>query len=245
MPAALITGSSRGIGKSTARRFAADGYDVVVNYRTSEEAAKRTAEQIEAETQREALVVQADVSDEEDVDALVAAAVEEFGGLDHVVNNAGIEEFRPTTELSVTAFDRLMDVNVNSAFAVSQRAIPHLRNSEDPAPSITNLSSCLAFSGAPNEAHYTSSKSAILGLTKSLAVDFAPDVRVNAIAPGLIDTDMTDHSEAERRENSERIALGRYGEPGEIADAAAFLRDATYVTGETVRVDGGVSLWDV
>lgn len=243
MPAALITGSSRGIGEATAHRFARDGYDVVVNYRSSEEAAERTADQIETETDQEALVVQADVSDDDEVETLVAEAVRTFGGLDHVVNNAGIEEFHPTAELSTAAFDRLMDVNVNSAFSVSREAVPHLRESADPAPSITNLSSCLAFSGAPNEAHYTSSKSAILGLTKSLAIDFAPTVRVNAIAPGLIDTDMTDHTQAEQRENNERIALSRYGEADEIADAAAYLRDATYVTGETLRVDGGVGLW--
>lgn len=241
MPTALITGSSRGIGRATAVRFAREGYDVVVNYRTSERAATRTAERIEAETDRRAVVVQADVSDTGAVERLVERTIERFGGIDHVVNNAGIEEFCPTPELTPADFDRLMDVNVNSVFAVSRAALPHLRETDADA-SITNLSSFIAFSGAEDEAHYASSKSAVLGLTKSLALDFAPDIRVNAIAPGFIDTAMTDHTEQQRHENERTIPLGRYGDPEEIADAAAYLRDATYVTGETVRVEGGVRL---
>lgn len=241
MPTALVTGSSRGIGRAIALRFAEEGDDVVVNYRTSEEAAEETAARIEARTQREALVVQADVSDPEAVERLIGRTVETFGGIDHVVNNAGIEEFCPTPELSPAAFDHVMDVNVNSMFAVSRAALTHLRESEDD-PSITNLSSVLAFSGASGEAHYASSKSAVLGLTKSLALDFGPAVRVNAIAPGYIDTDMTDHTEDQRRENRGDVVLRRYGEREEVADAAAYLRGATYVTGETVRVDGGLGL---
>lgn len=239
MPAALITGSSRGIGQATALRFARDGYDVVVNFRSSEAAAKRTAERVGTETDQDAIVVRADVSDPEDVERLVDRTVDSFGGLDHVVNNAGIEEEGATSELSVCDFDRVMDVNVNSAFAVSKTSAPYLLESDD-RPSITSLSSMFAFLGVSNESHYASSKQAILGLTRSLALDLSPEVRVNAIAPGFIDTDMTDHTEAERQANYELIPLGRYGRPEEVADAAAYLRDAGYITGETLSIDGGV-----
>lgn len=242
MPTALITGSSRGIGSATAVRFARDGYDVVVNYRSSEEAADATANRIESETAREAFVVQADVGDPDDVDRLVARAVDTFGGLDHVVNNAGIEEFTPTPDLEPADFNRVMNVNLTSAFAVSRAAAPHLSKSSEPSPSITNVSSVFAFTGAAEEAHYSASKSAMLGLTRSHALEFGPEIRVNALAPGIIETDMTDHTEAERAAFQERIALDRYGSPAEIADAAAYLRDATYVTGETLRVDGGFGM---
>ncbi|USZ73697.1 SDR family NAD(P)-dependent oxidoreductase [Natronosalvus halobius] len=240
MPAAIVTGSSRGIGSAIAKRFAKDGYNVVVNYRRSAEAAERTAAEIRDGTDAEALVVQADVSNPNDVKRLIDRTIDAFGGVDHVVNNAGIEESCPTLELDVGDFDRVMDTNVNSAFAVSQRAAPHLAESAEPAPSITNLSTFLALRGYPNEPHYVSSKAAILGLTGSLALDFAPDIRVNAIAPGHVETDMTDRSKME--ENRASIPLGRYGQVDEIADAAAYLRDASYVTGETLRIDGGASL---
>ncbi|MWG33416.1 SDR family NAD(P)-dependent oxidoreductase [Halomarina oriensis] len=239
MPAAIVTGSARGIGRAIALRFAADGYDVVLNYRTSEQAAEETASSVEERTDRAAVAVRADVSGD-GAETLVDRAVDEFGGVDHVVNNAGIEEARPTADLPTADFDRVMDNNVNSAYAVSRAAAPHLRRSTAETPSITNLSSFVALVGYAEEAHYVASKAAILGLTKSLAVEFAPDVRVNAIAPGHIETDMTDQSRV--AENEATVPLGRYGHVDEIADAAAYLRDASYVTGETLRVDGGVTL---
>jgi len=240
MPAAIVTGSSRGIGKAIAIRFARDGYDVAINYRTSEGAAEETAAEIAAGTDRETVLVQADVGSGEGAERLVDRTVDAFGGVDHVVNNAGIEESVTTEELSTADFDRVMDNNVNSAFGVSRAAVPHLRRSDDPAPSIANVSSFLALTGFANEPHYVSSKAAILGLTKSLAIDFAPDVRVNAIAPGHVMTDMTEPGNIE--EHLADIPLDRYGDVDEIADAAAYLRDASYVTGETLRVDGGVTL---
>jgi len=240
MPTAIVTGSSRGIGNAIARRFARDGYDVVVNYRQSEDAAEATATAIRGSTDAEALVVQADVSDPAAVDRLVERTVDRFGSVDHVVNNAGIEEAAPASELSVTAFDRVMDTNVNSVFAVSKAALPYLFDSDEPSPSITNLSTFIALTGYANETHYVSSKAAILGLTATLALELAPEIRVNAVAPGHVETDMTDRSRMAEYETA--IPLGRYASVEEIADAAAYLRDATYVTGETLRIDGGASL---
>ena len=239
MPAAVITGSSRGIGRAVARRFAADGYDVVVNYVNSAQKARTVADRIADGSERDAIAVGADVSDPDDAARLVEAAVEAFGGVDHVVNNAGIDQHVHTEELSPADFDHVMDVNVNGAFNVTKAALPELRASGDD-PSVTNVSSILAHTGAAVECHYAASKTALLGLTKSHALDFAPEIRVNAVAPGHVETDMTaDRTAAEKEAETEAIPLERFGRPEDIADAAAFLRDATFVTGETLEVNGG------
>ena len=238
MPAAVVTGSSRGIGRAIALRFAEDGYDVAVNYHTSEDAAESVAAEVR-DRGREAVVVGADVSDPEDAGRLIEAAADAFGGVDHVVNNAGIDQHVYTEDLDPDDFDRVMDVNVNSAFNVTKAALPFLRESAD-GPSVTNVSSILAHTGAPIECHYAASKGALLSLTRSHAGDFAPDVRVNAIAPGHVETDMTgDRTPEEEREQLAAIPVDRYGQPEDIAEAAAYLRDAGFVTGETLNVNGG------
>jgi len=238
MPSALVTGSSRGLGRATAVRFARDGYDVAVNYHTSESAAEAVAETVR-EAGQEAVVVGADVSDPDAAGRLVDAAVDAFGGLDHVVNNAGIDQHVYTAELDPADFDRIMDVNVNSAFDVTKAALPHLRASGDD-PSVTNVSSILAHTGAPIEVHYAASKGALVSLTRSHARDFAPEIRVNAVAPGHIETDMTaDRTAEEKAEELAAIPVDRYGQPEDIAGAVAYLRDATFVTGETLNVNGG------
>jgi NAD(P)-dependent dehydrogenase (short-subunit alcohol dehydrogenase family) len=169
----------------------------------------------------------------------VAETVDAFGSVDQLVNNAGIDQHVYTEELSPADFDRVMDVNVNSAFNVTKAALPHLRESDDGA-SVVNISSILAYTGAPIEVHYASSKSALIGLTKSHAADFAPEIRVNAVAPGHIETDMvSDRSEEEMEEEIAQIPVGRIGQVEDIADGCAYLRDAGFVTGETLNVNGG------
>lgn len=238
MPAAIVTGSSRGIGRGIAERYAADGYDIAVNYHTSEAAAEETAARVRSAGQ-EAIVVGADVSDPDAAERLVETGVDAFGGVDHVVNNAGIDQHVFTEDLDPADFDRVMDVNVNSAFNVTKAALPHLRASDDGA-SIVNISSILAFEGAPVEVHYASSKGALLSLTKSHAKDFAPEIRVNAVAPGHIETDMvSDRTDEEMAEEIARIPVGRIGQVEDIADGCAYLRDAGFVTGETLNVNGG------
>ncbi|WP_135830379.1 3-oxoacyl-ACP reductase family protein [Halorussus halobius] len=247
MPAAIVTGSSRGIGRAIAERFARDGYDVAVNYVESAQQARAVADAIDEETDADAVAVRADVSDADEAADLVDATVEAFGGVDHVVNNAGIDQHVFTEDLSPADFDRVMDTNVNGAFNVTKAALPHLRASADaaagdpaPTPSVTNVSSILAHTGAAVECHYAASKAGLLGLTKSHADDFAPEIRVNAVAPGHVETDMTaDRTEAEKREELAAIPLGTFGQPEQIADAVAYLRDAGFVTGETLNVNGG------
>lgn len=238
MPSALVTGSSRGLGRAIALRFARDGYDVAVNYRTNEGAAERVAAEIR-DRGREAIAVGADVSDADAASRLVDAATDAFGGVDHVVNNAGIDQHVYTRNLDPADFDRIMDVNVNSAFNVTKASLPALEDSNDD-PSVTNVSSILAHAGAAIECHYASSKGALLSLTRSHARDFAPEIRVNAVAPGHVETDMTaDRTAEEKREELAAIPVDRYGRPEDIADAVAYLRDAPFVTGETLNVNGG------
>ncbi len=241
MPAAIVTGSSRGIGRGVARRFAADGYDIAVNYVESAQRARSVADRIDGETDSGAVAVRADVADADEAADLVAATVDAFGGVDHVVNNAGIDQHVYTADLPPQDFDHVMDVNVNGAFNVTKAALPHLRNSTaDPTPSVTNVSSILAYTGAPIECHYAASKAGVVGLTKSHAADFAPEIRVNAVAPGHVETDMTaDRDEAEKAEERAAIPMGRFGQPADVAAAVAFLRDAGWVTGETLNVNGG------
>ncbi len=238
MPAAIVTGSSRGIGRGIAVRYAADGYDVAVNYHTSDAKAERTAELVREQGQA-AVVVGADVSEPGDAERLVDACVDAFGGVDQLVNNAGIDQHVFTEALAPADFDRVMDVNVNSAFNTTKAALPHLRESDD-SPSVVNISSILAYTGAPVEVHYAASKGALVSLTKSHAGDFAPDIRVNAVAPGHIETDMvSDRSEEELEEEIDEIPVGRIGQVEDIADGCAYLRDAGFVTGETLNVNGG------
>ncbi|WP_336000746.1 SDR family NAD(P)-dependent oxidoreductase [Halorientalis halophila] len=247
MSVAVVTGSSRGIGRAIARQYAADGCDVVLNYNTSREAAAAAADEIRETTDASVVTHQANVGDPVAAADLVDRAVAEFGRLDHVVNNAAINEHVFTPQLSPDAFSRVLDVNVTGAFTVSKTALPHLREAADDTeaaeagPSIVNISSRLAFDGAAYECHYAASKAAVVGLTRSHAQEFAPDIRVNAVAPGYVETDMTDatNDEADKRERREQIPVGRLGQPEDVAEAAAYLRDAGYVTGETVQVNGG------
>ncbi|PSQ21474.1 short-chain dehydrogenase [Halobacteriales archaeon QS_9_67_17] len=245
MPSAVVTGSSRGLGRAIALRFARDGYDIAINYHTSEAAAREVADAAR-DHGVETTVVGADVSDPDEAADLVDRAVDTFGGVDHLVNNAGIDQHVYTENLSPEDFDRVTDVNVNSAFACTKAALSHLREAAERAgddnagPSITNISSILAYTGAAVECHYAASKGALLSLTKSHARDFAPEIRVNVVAPGHIETDMTsDRTEAEKEAELAEIPRGRYGQPEDIADAVAYLRDAGFVTGETLNVNGG------
>ena len=240
MPTILVTGSSRGIGRAIAERFGSEGYDVAVNYRTSEDRAAEVVDQIESRGRR-SVALQADVSDPEEAASLVERANSRLGGLDHVVNNAGINQHKHTEELTPEEFNRMLKTNTQGTFTVSKAALPYLRDSStDERSSIINLSSILAFRGAAFEPHYAASKMGVVALTRSHAEEFAPEVRVNALAPGHIDTDMTDWLPPEQKEKKlAEIPVGRFGHPEDVAQAASYLRDADFVTGETIHVNGG------
>jgi 3-oxoacyl-[acyl-carrier protein] reductase len=241
---ALVTGASRGIGKAIALEMAREGADIVVNYASSEEKANEVARSIVA-LGRQALVVRADVSRADQVDAMRKLVLESFGGVDVLVNNAGIHHHLKSWEIDETEWRRVLDVNLNGVFLCS-RAFSHEMRAKKWGR-ILNISSIIAFIGTDHEAHYGASKAAVVGLTKSLALELAPyNITVNAIAPGLIDTDMTAGATPEEKKRAvELIPLGRIGQPTDIAYAAVFLASdrASFITGQTLNVNGGEAMF--
>lgn len=240
--AALVTGSSRGIGAATAKRLARDGYDVVVHYHEDEAGAKATETAIR-EMGRECIVQQADIADPDRARDLAELARDRFAHLDTVVNNAGVYWRKQIEDVTPEEWDRVTSINAQGAFNVTRPLVDRLRDREGV---VVNLASILAVKGSSHGVHYSASKAAILGFTKSLARELAPEVRVNAVAPGAIETDMiAQDSDDKRRRREENIPQGRVGQPEEIASVIAFLASdrASYVTGETVHVNGG--LWMV
>ena len=236
---ALVTGSGSGIGEAVARRMAAEGAGVVVNSRSD----RGNGESLASEMP-DATFVQADVSDEQGAARLVAAAADRWGRLDIVVNSAGWSSVVPLADLDAHTDEmwrQCLDVNVMGIWYVARAAASLLRGAED--GSITNVTSAAGIRAAGSSIPYAVSKAAANHLTKLLAKALAPDIRVNAVAPGFIDTPLTASMPPEFREAYiETSLLGRTGSPEEIADACLFLARSTYATGEIAVIDGGLSL---
>jgi NAD(P)-dependent dehydrogenase (short-subunit alcohol dehydrogenase family) len=246
--AAVITGAASGIGRSIARTFAEEGADIVVADLQKEprEDGTPTHEVIASETDREATFVECDVTDKSDVEAAVEAA-EGVGGVDVMVNNAGIFRSEEVLEVSEAEFDQLFDINVKGTFFGAQVAGERMVASD--GGSIINLSSVAGLSGTGDYVTYCTSKGAVRLMTYSLADALGPEgVRVNAIHPGVIETEMTtddvpivgtDTGEGYKQ----TIPSRRFGEPEDIADAALFLASdlGDYVNGESLVVDGGMT----
>lgn len=242
MSVVLITGASRGIGRAVAKHFASLDYRVVVHYHTEKEAAEALVSEICA-IGADALAVYADVSKEADVDALFSQAEKAFGGVDVLVNNAGISRVAPLADVSSADWDEMLAVNAKSAFLCSKRAQGAMIRRA--FGRIINIASMWGLVGASCEVPYSASKAALIGFTKALAKELAPSgVTVNAVAPGFIDTAMNAHLSAEERAAFlEEIPISRAGTPEEIAYAVAFLADkrAGYITGQVIAVDGGLT----
>lgn len=242
---AIITGAAQGIGFGIARVFAREGAMVVLSDMQAAEGCQ-AAELIAAEG-GQALFQQADVTRETDVESLVAAAVRHFGGLDIVVNNAGICQVCPAEESTVEEWDHTMAVNVRSVFLTTKHSVPHLRKRGGGA--ILNVASISSFVGQTGTPAYTASKGAVLMLTKSLAVDYGCDkIRVNCICPGITDTPMLRYHmgqagdpDAAIAERLHRVPLGEMLYPEDMGRAAAYLcsDDAGGITGASLVVDGG------
>lgn len=235
---ALVTGGSRGIGAAIALKFASLGADVAIVYAGNQEAAEQVCESCRKQGVK-AAAYRCNVASFEETKAVVSAVKGEFGAVHILVNNAGITRDALVLIMKEAAFDDVLDTNLKGAFnMIRHTAGLMVRNREG---CILNVSSVSGLMGNAGQCNYAASKAGLIGLTKSVAKELAPKgIRCNAIAPGFIRTDMTD-AQAENPLLA-HIPLGRMGEAEEVAEAAAYLAQAKYVTGEVLRIDGGIAM---
>lgn len=240
MRTVLITGSSRGIGAATCRRLA-ENYKIVINYKNSKDEALALLSEIR-KVNPMSLAIKADVSKEEEVDYLFDTIEKNFGSVDILINNAGKSHVGLIQDMTYENWQEIINTNLNSVFLTSKKAIgPMIRQKYGV---IINMSSIWGKEGAALEAAYSASKGAINSFTKALSKELAPsNIRVNAIAPGVVLTDMmkNDYSEKDLKLIKEDIGLGRFADPKEIADLIAFLisDEASYITGSIIDINGG------
>lgn len=244
--AALVTGASSGIGRATAVRLGREGAAVGVNYRSDGDGAREVVRKIQ-DAGGKAVEIQGDVSREEDAKRMVRASVEAFGDLDVLVNNAGIQTESPFLEMSLEDWQKVISVDLTGTFLVSREAISHMV--ETGGGALVNISSVHQRVPWPNFAHYATAKGGMKLFTETLALEFASrGVRVNAVAPGAIETPANQRKledPDQRRALEALIPWDRAGQPEEVAACVAFLvsDEASYVTGHTLFVDGGMSLY--
>lgn len=239
----LITGSSKGIGKATAVEFAKFwGYKVVINYLKDKENTEKIANYIEQEYKTETLVVKADVSDEEQVKNMVQETINRFGRIDVLVNNAGIAIDKEFEDRTVEDWKRTLEVNTIGTFLVSKYVSENMMKNK--SGKIINISSTNGINTFfPSSIDYDASKAAIINLTYNLAIQFAPYINVNAVAPGWVNTEMNKELPKKLiKEETEKIYKKRFADPEEIAKVICFLasKDAEYINGTVIKVDGGM-----
>ena len=238
---ALVTGASRGIGKAIACKLAREGAKVIINYNGSKEKAEAVKSEIEA-AGGQAEVYQCDVSDYTACETFIQTVIKEEGSLDILVNNAGITKDGLLIKMSEEDFDKVLDTNLKGAFNTIRFASRQMLRQK--GGRIINMSSVVGVIGNAGQANYAASKAGVIGLTKAAARELASrGITVNAIAPGFIETDMTDVLSDKVKEASEaQIPLGHFGKPEDVAAAAAFLasEEAGYITGQVLHVDGGM-----
>ena len=237
----LITGGTRGIGSEIAKKFAKEGCNLVLNYVSD----STDVEKIKSEFDEygiDVLVLKADVSVFEDCENLVKEAIAKFGKIDILVNNAGITKDTLIAMMKEDAFDKVIDVNLKGTFNVTKNVVPYMMKKRN--GNIINISSVVGIVGNAGQSNYAASKAGIIGFTKSLAKELAPrNIRVNAVAPGFIDTDMTSVLSDKVKENINlQIPLKRMGKAEEVANVVSFLAndESSYITGQVINVDGGM-----
>ena len=243
---AIVTGSSRGIGLAVARRLAAGGMNVAMNYRSDRDAAEKALEEVMsvASEGARAVIIKADVAAPEECARLAEAAASELGQVGVLVNNAGITRDGLLIRMGAEAFDDVMRNNLYSAFHMMKAVIPTMMRARK--GSIINMSSVAGTKGNPGQANYSASKAGLIGLTLSAAKELGSrGIRVNAVAPGFIGTDMTAKlGEDHMKEALGAIALGRIGTPEEVAELVFFLagEGSSYITGQVIGIDGGLRI---
>jgi 3-oxoacyl-[acyl-carrier protein] reductase len=240
----LITGASRGIGKATALLFARAGSDLVINYYRNMKAAQKVALMAEQKGVK-AVIFKADVSSKSQCEKMVEFTLKKFGRIDILVNNAGIWKYAPIDKMSVSQLKETLSLNLESIFYLTTKVVPIMK--KQGGGNIINISSTAGQRGEAYHSHYAATKGAVISLTKSVSTELAPyNIRVNCVAPGWVDTDMS-HSSLigkDRKWILDQIPLGRAAEPEEIAGAILFLASnlSTFITGEIINVNGGAVL---
>lgn len=238
---AIVTGSSRGIGKAIAKKLASEGVNIVLNYRSSDEEAIKVETELK-EFGVEVLRVKADISKYEEVEKLIKAAKEKFNKIDIMVNNAGVTIDNLLVRMKEEDFDNVINVNLKGVFNCLKAITPVMLRQR--AGAIINISSVVGLTGNAGQVNYAASKAGVIGMTKSLAKELGSrGITVNAVAPGFIETDMThDLNEEYRKKIQQEIPLKRFGTADDVADVVSFLAgdDAKYITGQVIHVDGGM-----
>ena len=236
----IVTGGSRGIGAAISSLFAEEGFNVIVNYNASEAMCMELCNKL-TDKGFSCKPFKADISDPEQANSLIKFAIDSFGSLDVLINNAGISEFSLFTDITDEQWNKMISVNLTGTFNTCRAAAKEMIKNH--SGSIVNISSMWGLSGASCEVHYSASKAGVIGLTKALAKELGPsNIRVNCIAPGVIKTDMTVLLTPETFESlKQETPLMRIGDPTDIANAAFFLSSdkASFITGQILSVDGG------
>lgn len=240
---AVITGASRGIGKSIAIKFAKEGANIVINYRNNEEEALKVKKELE-DLGSKTLVVKADISELKEAENLIKEAKNEFGRVDILVNNAGITKDNLLIRMKEEDFDNVIKINLKGAFNCLKAVTPIMLKQK--YGKIVNMSSVVGVIGNPGQVNYCASKAGLIGMTKSLAREIGSrNITVNAIAPGFIDTDMTKVLNEDQKKNIlSQVPLNRFGSVEDIANVALFLasENSNYITGQVIHVDGGMAM---
>ncbi len=238
---ALITGATRGIGKQIALCLAQNGFDIALNYRTENDELKNTVKEIESYNVK-CLPVKGDVSNFEDCERFIKEIIEEFGKIDVLVNNAGITKDTLIMRMKKEDFESVIDVNLVGTFNVTKNVISHMMKAR--SGRIINISSVVGISGNAGQTNYSASKAGIIGFTKSLAKEVGSrGILVNAVAPGFIETQMTQSLKDEIKEEiAKTIPLKRMGTAEDVANVVKFLssEESSYITGQVIQVDGGM-----
>jgi 3-oxoacyl-[acyl-carrier protein] reductase len=240
---ALVTGGSRGLGRAMAIRLAEAGHRLAVNYANNADAAEKVVAEIE-ERGGEAVSLQADVSQADQVERLFEEAGERLGPVTVLVNNAGITRDDLLLRMSAANFDRVIDTNLKSTFFCTKAALRFMLRAK--WGRVISIASVAGVAGNPGQANYAASKAGMIGFSKSVAKEVGSrGITVNVVAPGFVATDLTADLAAKTREQAKgRISLGRFGTPEEISGVVAFLAsdEAAYITGQVISVDGGLAL---
>lgn len=238
---ALVTGGTRGIGKEIAKALAKEGYDLIINYVSNNTDIKSFENELN-KIGSKVIFIKADVSDYTSCEEMVKKGIETFGRIDTLVNNAGITKDNLLMRMKEEEFDKVIGINLKGVFNVTKQVIPYMIKKRE--GTIINVSSVVGVCGNAGQCNYSASKAGIIGFTKSLAKELASrNIRVNAVAPGFIQTDMTESlSDTIKDTINTQIPLKRMGEPQEVAKVVKFLasNDASYITGQVINIDGGM-----